>query len=233
MMPSHCRLLFLAAGALFPFALSAQSGVAPPAGQHGDHMERRFDPAHSASFDDPKRDEWQKPEQVIDALGLRPGMKIADVGAGTGYFTVRLAQHPSAPRVYAADIESSMLEHIRTRAQKEGLNNIVTVLAKEDTPNLPEPVNLVLIVNTYHHLPARTVYFAGLLKSLTPDGRVAIIDFRPGAAGGVPAHFRFPAQQIRMEMVEAGYHVVAEHEFLPNQTFLIFSAASGAGGKRQ
>jgi cyclopropane fatty-acyl-phospholipid synthase-like methyltransferase len=174
------------------FAFSAQSGAAPPAGQRGGHRERRFDPAHSASFDGPKRDEWQKSGQAIEAPGLRPGMKIAEAGAG--YFTVRLAQHPAVPRVYAADSESSMLEHPRTRAQKEDLNNIVTVLAKEDTPNLQEPVDPVSIVNTYCHLPARTAYFAGLLKSLTPDGRAAIIDFRPGAAGGVPAHFRFPAQ---------------------------------------
>lgn len=203
--------------------VAQHSGSPAPAHGHQDHMQRRFDPEKSAaSFDNPKRDEWQKPEQVIKALGLRPGMKVADIGAGTGYFALRLARNATAPRVFAADIEPKMLEYIRERASKEGLTNVTTVLAAEGSANLPEAVELAIMVNTYHHVPKRVEYFAGLLKSLAPGGRLAIIDWKPGASGGPPAHFRFSAEQIQKEMASAGYRVVAEHDFLPNQTFTVF-----------
>lgn len=209
--------------------LAQQSPTAPAAESHEGHMRKRFDPATSTSFDDPKRDTWQKPEQVLAMLGIKPGMKIADIGAGTGYFTVRLARHASAPKVYAVDIESKMIDHIKARSDKEGLNNVVGVVASETSPNLPEPVDLVLMVNTHHHVPNRVAYFANLLKSLTPSGRVAVIDWKPEAAGGPPKHFRLTAQQIQREMAQAGYRVLAEHEFLPNQTFQVFAAIPKMG----
>jgi cyclopropane fatty-acyl-phospholipid synthase-like methyltransferase len=187
-------------------------------------MQRRFDPARSQSFDDPKRDAWQKPDQVLSVLNLKPGMKVADIGAGTGYLTVRLARHASAPKVFAVDIEPKMLEHIQGRAAKDGLSNVITVQASAKSPNLPEPVDLVILVNTYHHVPARAEYFAGLLQSLMPEGKVAIIDWKPEASGGPPKHFRFTARQIQMEMAKAGFRVLEEHEFLPNQTFQVFGA---------
>ena len=108
------------------------------------HMEHRFDAEESAkSFDDPARDEWQMPDRVIEALALRPGQTVADIGAGTGYFTVRLAKSAAAPKVYAVDIEPSMIEYVRQRATKEQLSNVVTVQAGSEGPNLPEPVDLV------------------------------------------------------------------------------------------
>lgn len=213
------------------YLLSLAAAVAPaqhapsPAArhEHPDHMNRRFDPETSAAaFDNPRRDEWQKPAQVIEALGLKPGMMVADIGAGTGYFTVRLAREAAAPLVYAADIEPKMVDYIRKRAENEGLKNIVPVLAAEDSPNLPEAVDLALMVNTYHHVPRRVEYFRALQKSLAPDGRVAIIDWKPGAPSGPPKEFRFTAQQIQKEMADAGYRVLAEHDFLPHQTFLVF-----------
>jgi SAM-dependent methyltransferase len=233
-MNSTRAFLSAALAILTPAALQAwqQEHTHPSAGHQG-HMHRRFDPSSSARFDDPKRDERQKPDEVLAALGLRPSIKVADIGAGTGYFTIRLARHPSAPLVYAVDIEASMLEHIRGRAGKEGLNNVVTVEAKEESPNLPVPVDLVLMVNTYHHIPNRIAYFAGLLKSLTPGGRVAIIDWKPGAQGGPSAHFRFSAGQIQDEMAKAGYRVMAGHGFLPDQTFQIFVPVKAGPGKAE
>jgi ubiquinone/menaquinone biosynthesis C-methylase UbiE len=112
---------------------------------HADHMERHFDPKESAlRFDDPARDMWQLPDRVIAALNLKWGQIVADIGAGTGYFSVRLAKSKASPKVYAADIEPSMVSYLRERAAKEGLNNVTAVQAAADQPNLPEPVDLIL-----------------------------------------------------------------------------------------
>ena len=188
-----------------------------------DHMQHKFDdPARYAkSFDDPARDKWQMPDRIIAALDLKPGMSVADVGAGTGYFTVRLAKAPGVS-VLAVDIEPKMLEHLKTRAAAEKLANVSTVLAGANSPNLPQPVDVVLVVDTYHHLPNRPVYFRELRKSLKPGGRVAIVDFRKDAPDGPPAHFRFTPEQITAEMKEAGYTLAASHDFLPRQHFLVY-----------
>lgn len=190
------------------------------------HMEHRFEDAerYAKSFDDPARDQWQMPDRVIDALALRPGQSVADIGAGTGYFTVRLAKSAAAPKVYAVDIEPSMLEYVRQRATKEGLSNVVAVQAASEGPNLPEPVDLVLIVDTYHHIPNRVEYFTELRGSIKPLGRLAIVDFRKGAPGGPPDEFRFTPDQISGELEDAGFVLHEQHDFLPRQIFLVYQA---------
>jgi ubiquinone/menaquinone biosynthesis C-methylase UbiE len=192
---------------------------------HGAHMEHRFDDPerYAKSFDDPARDEWQMPDRIIDALGLTAGQVVADIGAGTGYFTVRLAKAPARPKVYAVDIEPAMLEHVKQRAAKEGLTQVVTVLASAATANLPEPVDVVLVVDTYHHIPNRPAYFREIRKSMKPSGRLAIIDFRKGAPSGPPEEFRFTPEQITAELKQAGFSLRTQHEFLPRQLFLIYS----------
>ena len=193
---------------------------------HADHMEHHFDPKESAkSFDDPARDTWQLPDRVIAALNLKRGQIVADIGAGTGYFSVRLAKSEAAPRVYAADIEPSMVSYLRERAAREGLKNVIAVQAAADRPNLPEPVDLILIVDTYHHIGDREAYFRRLAKSMKPGGRVAIIDFKPDSPEGPPKEFRFPLEKFKSEMGEAGYKLTAQHDFLPRQQFLIFEVA--------
>jgi cyclopropane fatty-acyl-phospholipid synthase-like methyltransferase len=196
---------------------------------HADHMEHHFDPKESAkSFDDPARDAWQLPDRVIAALNLKRGQIVADIGAGTGYFSVRLAKSEAAPRVYAADIEPSMVSYLRERAAREGLNNVIAVQAAADRPNLPEPVDLILIVDTYHHIGDRAAYFRRLAKSMKPGGRVAIIDFKPDSPEGPPKEFRFPLEKFKSEMGEAGYKLTAQHDFLPRQQFLIFEVAGSS-----
>ena len=196
----------------------------PPPPAKPDHMQHRFDdPAKFAkSFDDPTRDAWQMPDRVIKELRLSEGMAVADIGAGTGYFTMRLAKVSPKLTVYAADIEPSMVDHLKTRATAEHLMNVVPVLAGASGPNLPKPVDVVVVVDTYHHLPSRVAYFRNLRKSLTPGGRVAIIDFRKDAPDGPPVHFRFTPSQIEAEMTEAGFRLEALHDFLPRQHFLVF-----------
>jgi cyclopropane fatty-acyl-phospholipid synthase-like methyltransferase len=214
--------------AILVTALAATAGGAAAAQQHQpakpDHMEHKFDdPARFAkSFDDPKRDAWQMPSRVIESLALKPGMKVADIGAGTGYFSMRLAKVPAGIAVFAVDVEPAMIDHLKKRAVTEKVTNVTTVLAGAASPNLPELVDVVLVVDTYHHLPNRPAYFRELRKSLKPGGRVAIIDFRKDAPEGPPVHFRFTPQQIEEEMSQAGYRIEASHDFLPRQHFLIF-----------
>ena len=189
------------------------------------HMEHRFDDPerYAKSFDDPARDEWQMPARVIDALQLAAGQSVADLGAGTGYFSVRLAKAAARPKVFAVDIEKSMVEYIRQRAAKEGLTQVVAVQGSAASANLPEPVDVVLVVDTYHHIPNRPVYFRELRKSMKPSGRLAVVDFRKGAPSGPPEEFRFTPDQITAEMKQAGFKLQARHDFLPRQLFLIFT----------
>jgi cyclopropane fatty-acyl-phospholipid synthase-like methyltransferase len=193
-------------------------------------MEHRFNnPELSAKgFDDPARDAWQLPDRVIAALSLKQGQIVADIGSGTGYFTIRLAKSQAAPKVYGADIEPAMVTYLQQRAAREGISNVVAVQAAADTPKLPEPVDVILIVDTYHHIGDREAYFRRLATSLKPGGRVAIIDFKPDSPEGPPKEFRFPPEQFKAEMSKAGYKLVEQYDFLPRQHFLIFEVAGRA-----
>ena len=208
----------LVVGSLLP--VQAQQ----PAPKPSDHMQHRFDdPAKFAkSFDDPTRDAWQMPDRVMAALALKPNQSVADIGAGTGYFSMRLAKAVPGGTVYAVDIEPNMVAHLKTRAAGEKLTNVTPVLASATSPNLPTPVDLILVVDTYHHIGDRPAYFRSLRSRLTPGGRIAIVDFRKDAPEGPPAHFRFTPEQIKKEMADGGYVMDAEHDFLPRQHFLIF-----------
>jgi ubiquinone/menaquinone biosynthesis C-methylase UbiE len=182
-----------------------------------------FPEQYAKSFDDPALDEWQMPGRVIDALALAPGQVVADIGAGTGYFTVRLAKAPARPKVYAVDIQPAMLDYVRQRAAKEGLTQIVTVQASATAANLPESVDLVLVVDTYDNIPNRPEFFRELRKSMKPSARLAIIDFRKGAPSGPPEEFRFTPEQITAELKQAGFSLHEQHDFLPRQFFLIYT----------
>jgi cyclopropane fatty-acyl-phospholipid synthase-like methyltransferase len=219
MLTNCCFLAVLAAG-----LMAAQEK------SHADHMQHRFDNPEqwAKSFDDPARDAWQMPDRVIAALHLKSGQIVADIGAGTGYFTVRLARSEAAPKVYGVDIEPSMVGYIRDRAAKEGLKNVVAVQASEDAANLPEAVDVILIVDTYHHIGNREGYFRKLSKSLKPGGRVAIIDFKLDSPDGPPKEFRYPPEKVKAELAKAGYVAAEQLDFLPRQQFLIFRLAAGA-----
>jgi len=174
-------------------------------------------------FDDPARDAWQKPDEVLRALALPPDALVADIGAGTGYFAVRLARALPRGHVWGADVAPDMVRYLAERARREGLTNLTALAAAPDDPRLPRPVDLALVVNTYHHIGARPAYFRRLRPWLRAGGRVAIIDFQPDAPVGPPRHARVPAAVVKAEMGEAGYGLVAEHAFLPYQYFLVFA----------
>jgi FkbM family methyltransferase len=199
-------------------SIGAASSQTPHTHQHG------FTGAEGWAkvFDDPDRDRWQKPHEVIMALQLAPDARVADIGAGTGYFAARLAHMTPKGRVYAADLEPDMVKYLAERAKKEGLKNLVAVQAKPDTAALPEKVDRVLVVDTYHHISNRAAYFRRLRESLKPDGQVAIIDFTTDSPIGPPAADRISAQKVAEEMALAGYVQVTKHGFLPYQYFLVF-----------
>lgn len=158
---------------------------------------------------------------MLRALALAPDAAVADVGSGTGYFAVRLARVVTQGRVYGADLEPDMVRFLNERAAKERLPNLASHRAAPDDPRLPAPVDLVLVVDTYHHIGERERYFKRLRQALKAGGRVAIIDFKPDSPVG-PRHGRIPSAQVSAEMVRAGYRLAAEHGFLPYQYFLVF-----------
>ena len=173
-------------------------------------------------FDDPERDAWQKPHAVIEALALKPDAVVADLGAGTGYFAMRLAHMVSKGRVYGVDLEPDMVKYLAERAKKEGLKNLSAVQGTPSDAKLPAKVDLVLLVDVYHHIDAREAYFGKLAAALKPGGRVAIIDFNASSKVGPPVRERMTAEQVQAEMGKAAYRLAAHHDFLPNQYFLVF-----------
>src|SRR6516165_3806919 len=175
-------------------------------------------------FDDPARDAWQKPDDVLDALQLAPTARVADIGAGTGYFSARIAKRVPDGKVFAVDIEPDMVRYLGERAHREHLHILQPLLASANSPNLPEPVDVVLIVDTYHHIDDRVAYFSRLKPSLRPGGRLAIVDFKMDAPEGPPPERRIPAEKVKDEVEQAGYALVARHDFLPRQYFLVFQA---------
>jgi predicted methyltransferase len=174
-------------------------------------------------FDDPERDAWQKPHQVIEALGLRPDAVIADIGAGTGYFAVRFANMVPAGKVYAVDVEPDMVRYLAERAKKEKRPNLVAVKGAAGDPRLPEKADLVVLVDVYHHIEQRERYFRALAASLKPGGRVAVIDFRMDSPSGPPKSARVAPERVKAELAAAGYALSEEHGFLPRQYFLVFT----------
>jgi ubiquinone/menaquinone biosynthesis C-methylase UbiE len=176
-------------------------------------------------FEDPERAAWQKPEELVAALPLKPGMAVADLGAGTGYFLPYLnrAVGPHGA-VYALEPELSLLAHLRERIEKEQLNSVVPILASFDDPRLPEQsTDLVLIVDTYHHIDHRLDYLSKLRRALKPLGRVAIVDWlkRPLPKGPPPEH-KLARDQVVAEMTRAGFELRQSPDLLPYQYFLIF-----------
>jgi len=175
-------------------------------------------------FDDPERDAWQKPHEVIQALALKPDAVIADIGSGTGYFSVRLSHMVPKGRIYGVDIEPDMVKYLANRAKQNGLTNLIAVQAVPDDPRLPDKVDLVLIVDTYHHIEGRDRYFRKLQNYLKPGGRIAIIDYRMDTPDGPPKSARSTPEAIETELKAAGYVLAQTHGFLPKQYFLIFQS---------
>jgi ubiquinone/menaquinone biosynthesis C-methylase UbiE len=176
-------------------------------------------------FDDPARDVWQKPRDLVNALGVRPGMVVADLGAGTGYLSHYLADAVGAEgTVLAVETEPKLVTHLRERAEAEGTPNVVPILASADNPRLPaRSVDLIVVLDTYHHVDDRVKYFRALHRALNAQGRVAVVDWhkRELPVGPPPDH-KLAREQVVDEMRAAGWSVAQELDLLPYQYVLVF-----------
>jgi ubiquinone/menaquinone biosynthesis C-methylase UbiE len=211
-------IALVVAALLVPLLLPPAAAQSPHTHQHSFGDAEKW--AHV--FDDPERDAWQKPDAVIEALALRPDVVLADLGAGTGYFAARLARMLPKSTVYAADVEPDMVRYLGERAKREGLPNLKPVRASAGDARLPEKVDLVLIVDVYHHIDEREQYLRRLAATLRPGGRVAVIDFRLDSPEGPPKAARIAPEKVKAEFAAAGYALQREYGFLPRQYFLVF-----------
>ncbi len=170
------------------------------------------------ALDAKERDAWQKPHEVIAALNLRREEVIADIGAGTGYFSRRFARH--AASVFAVDIEPKLLDV----AAKDALPNLRTVIAAADNPRLPDAsVDTIFFCNVLHHIEGRPAYYAKLDRALKPGGRVVIVDFyKRKLPVGPPVEMKLSETQVESELAAAGFRRKASFDFLPHQYFLVF-----------
>ena len=216
------RLSVLLAAALAPAALHAQAAATP----HEMHQRHGDPAAYVASLDDPARDAWQKPDEVLKALALKPGEVVADIGAGSGYFTVRFARAVGdAGRVYAVDVSPDMIRHLNRRLRDAGIRNVSTVLADPDDPLLPDAsVDRFVIVDTWHHVEDQRKYLDLLKRMLKPGGQVVHIDFQKrDLPVGPPVGMKIAREDLVKQMEAAGFRLAAEHGFLPYQYFLVFA----------
>jgi predicted methyltransferase len=191
--------------------------------EHGGHA-HRFDDAErwAKVFDDPARDAWQHPDEVIAALALTPAMTVADVGAGTGYFTVRLARALPDGAAIAVDIEPDMVRYVEARARREGLANVRAVQSTPDDPRLePVSVDRVLIVDTWHHVDDRVAFAKKLAAALKPGGQIAIVDFTLDASHGPARRHRLAPDQVIAELAAAGFVATVAPVQLPEQYVVI------------
>jgi predicted methyltransferase len=194
-------------------------GLAAMTGAVAGSVERQ-----AAIWDDPARDEWQKPLTLLEFLGIERGATVADVGAGTGYLTKLLSiQVGPEGRVYAVDVKKAFLDHLMAR-EDVMTDRVVPLRAKKNDPLLPAgEIDLVIVLNTWHHIDDRTQYLSRLLEALSPEGRVAIVDYREGELPvGPRPSIKLPREQVVSEFKEAGWRFVAESVALPYQYVLVF-----------
>ena len=179
----------------------------------------------------PTRASWQLPARVVDALGVSAGDRVADIGAGDGYFTFLLAGAVGAAgRVYAVEIDEHLVANLERQVQIRDVANVDVVLGELDDPRLPDrALDLVFLCNTYHHIDQRPEYFSRLRSDLAPGGRVAIVDMRADVTGlarlFVDAGHWMPRPELYGEMELGGYRPHRRFDFLPMQIFEVFTAA--------
>jgi predicted methyltransferase len=219
---SHCRLAAWALGALLLAPAGAPAQTQPAATPR--HREL-FPPQDLGLLEAPDRAAWQKPDQIMDALGIADGAHVADIGAGAGWFTTRLARRVGPNGVvYAQDVQRQMLDAIRRRVQREGLQNVRTVLGDGSSPNLPpRALDAVLVVDAYPEVQVadRVTFLKNLALGLKPNGRIGIVNYKLGGGGpGPEASLRVPRAAVESDAKAAGLKVKAP-DTLPYQYLIV------------
>jgi ubiquinone/menaquinone biosynthesis C-methylase UbiE len=218
-------VFFFPAHPAFP-ALPAQSVAAKP-------KARLFPPLDLGLLEAADRDQWQRPEEIMDALKIAEGSVVADLGAGGGWFTVKLARRVgSHGLVYAEDIQPLMIEAIKRKVQRENLSNVRTVLGTTKDSRLPRGLDAVLIVGAYHEMEDPVTLLQNAADSLKPQGLIGVVDFLPGAGGPGPD----PDQRVDQETVVRGATAaslqVISRETIPPFMFMLVLAKAPARGSR-
>jgi predicted methyltransferase len=198
--------------------------------QHG----RLFPPENLGLLEGPDREVWQRPDQVMDALRIADGSVVADLGAGSGWFTIRLARRvgPNG-KVYAEDVQREMIDAIDRRRKREGLRNVQPVLGKQSDPQLPPGrLDAALIVDSYYEMEEPVALLRNLAKSLKlatpskPGGRIGIVNYtKAGFGPGPPLDERVDPSIVIADAEAAGLRVVARPDFLPFQYMLVLERA--------
>jgi ubiquinone/menaquinone biosynthesis C-methylase UbiE len=190
------------------------------------HRLHRDSKALVAFLEDPQRDAYQKPQEVVAALDLQEGEAIADIGAGSGYFSLRFARHAGERgRVYAIDTDPDMIRYMNRRIRDLNLRNIVTILSDPDDPLLPNAaIDLFFLCNTWHHIEHQPEYLALMRRMLRPRGQVAMIDFQKrDLPVGPPVEMKIAREDLVRQMESNGFGLTREYTFLPYQYFLVFA----------
>ncbi len=231
MMPRTARLMMrrktgLKAGLCICLLLAAfiesglQAGLLAQAAGAQSHG-RLFPPEDLGLLESPDRDEWQQPDRIMDALAIADGSSVADIGAGAGWFTIRLARRVGPNGiVYAQDIQRQMLEAIRRRVAREGLQNVQTRLGTGSMPNLPAAsLDAVLVVDVYPEVDNRVSFLRNLATALEPGGRIGIVNYKAGQGGPGP-DIRIDSAAVEADARAAGLRILAR-ETLPYQYLLV------------
>jgi ubiquinone/menaquinone biosynthesis C-methylase UbiE len=199
--------------------------LAPIHGQQRDTHPRLFPPEQLVLLEGADRSEWQQPDRVMDALLIADGFRVADVGAGGGWFTIRLARRvgPNG-RVYAEDIQPEMIVSIEQRVKREDLKNVEIRSGTASDPNLPKGLNAVLMVDTYPQIREPIAVLTSIAASLAPNGKLGIVDFKPDGAGGPGPDLseRISPDVIKRQAAAAGLKLISHETFLKYQYLLIF-----------
>jgi arsenite methyltransferase len=216
-------LLSLFALLAVPLSLFAQDNVKRD--HHQMHQLHRDSKAYIGMLDDPERDAYQKPHEVLTALSIKPGEVIADIGAGSGYFTFRLGHHVgNNGKVYAIDVSPDMILHLNRRVRDLKAMNVSSILADPDDPLLPErSVNRFFFSNSWHHIENHTKYLSLMKTMLKPGGEIIMIDFQKKELPvGPPMQMKIAREDLIKQMEGNGFRLAKEHTFLPYQYFLVF-----------
>jgi predicted methyltransferase len=219
----------LVALALVAVATAESSLQTPPPSPQLRPHGRLFPPENLGLLEAPDRDIWQRPDQIMDALAIAEAAVVADIGAGGGWFTVRLARRVGPNGlVYAEDVQSEALTAISRRVTAEGLTNVRQVLGQPGDPRLPAGhLHAALMVDAYHEAEERVSLLRNLAKSLRPDGRIGVVDFKlEGGGPGPPTDERVSPETVVNDAKRAGLRLLSEEKFLPFQYFLIFGLES-------